>query len=135
MLDTRRLAELVDAFDPAAHDDEITWASQELDEVLRLFPRAAWSEMSLDTYALGQQDHPHSYCWWMEFGAKHLGSIKGGNAKKHFIYFQAKAGQWWFDQKLYGSLEEAWQTVRGGFIKRSRWATPASSKPSTRSPL
>lgn len=117
MLDTRRLSELVDVFDPAAHADEITWASQELDELLRLFPRTAWPEMALEAYALGQQDHPGSYCWWMEFRAKHLGSIKGGNAKKHFIYFQAAAGQWWFDEKLYGSVDEAWRTVRGGFVE------------------
>lgn len=116
MLDTKRLAELVDAFDPAAHADEIMWASQELEQLLERFPRSAWPEMTLDAYALGQQDHPESYCWWMEFGAKHLGSIKGGNAKKHLIYFQA-AGQWWFDEKLYGSVDEAWRTVRGGFVE------------------
>jgi hypothetical protein len=117
MLEIARLEELVDAFDPAAHADEITKASEELDQLLTRFPRAEWPEMPLDAYALGQKDHPHSYCWWMEFGAIQLGSIKGGNAKKHLIYFQADASRWWYDDKLYGSVQEAWEAVRAAFVQ------------------
>ena len=116
MLDVKRLAELVDAFDPAAHADEMEKASEELENILAQFPRAAWPEMTLDAYALGQKEYPQSYCWWMEFGALHLGSIKGGNAKKHFIYFQAAAEKWWYDEKVYGSVGEAWETVRAAFV-------------------
>ena len=37
----------------------------------------------------------------MEFVTTDVGSIKGGNARKHLIYFQAATGEWWFDQKLF----------------------------------
>ncbi len=117
MLDTARLGELVQAYDPAAHANDISKAAQQLDEFLMRFPRDGWPEMSLDDYALGQKEHPKSYCWWMEFYAVELGSIKGGNAKKHLIYFQADAGKWWYDDKLYGSVDLAWETVRGAFVQ------------------
>ena len=45
----------------------------------------------------------------MEFVTTELGSIKGGSARKHLIYFQKAAGEWWFDKKLYSNPEEAWQ--------------------------
>src|ERR1041385_7853515 len=91
-------------------------ASEEREGILVQFPRAAWPGMPLDAYALGQKEHPQSYCWWMEFGATHLGSIKGGNAKKHLIYFQAAAGKWWYDGKLYESVDQAWEAVRAAFV-------------------
>jgi hypothetical protein len=52
----------------------------------------------------------------MEFVTTELGSMKGGSARKHLIYFQAAAGQWWFDDKLNSSIDEAWQAVHQGFL-------------------
>jgi hypothetical protein len=73
-------------------------------------------EMPLQRYALGQADHPDSFCRWMEFRATELGSIKGGSARKHHIYFQ-QAGEWWFERDRYQSVEEAWTAVRDGFVE------------------
>ena len=47
----------------------------------------------------------------MEFVTTELGSIEAGTRSKHLIYFQAAAGDWWFDRKLYDTVDEAWQAV------------------------
>lgn len=117
MIDVELLRGLVDAFDPPAHDDEIAAAETERAKVLERFPRDAWPSMPVTDYALGQKDRPETFCWWMEFGARHLGSIKGGNAKKHLVYYQRGADRWWYDDRIYDSIEDAWQSVRGAFLR------------------
>jgi 5-methylcytosine-specific restriction protein B len=56
----------------------------------------------------------------MEFNTHYLPSIKGGSALKHMI-FRRQGGEWYFERK-YGSLEEAWKSVRGGFVEAFRLA-------------
>ena len=73
--------------------------------------------MTLDRYALGQADYPDNFCRWMEFVTTEFSSMRGGNAKKHLIYFQAGSGQWWFNEKLYSSIDEAWNAVHEGFLQ------------------
>jgi MoxR-like ATPase len=116
MIDAGLVAQAVAAYDPAAHEASILMAEEQRAEVLALFPADGWTSMTLERYALGQPDRPDNFCRWMEFVTVELGSIKGGNARKHLIYFQAKAGEWWFDTKLFSSVEEAWDAVRQGFV-------------------
>ena len=85
----------------------------------------------LDRYALGQAEHQDNFCRWMEFRSPDVGSIRGGSAHKHLIYFQAKVNEWWFDTKLYTSVEEAWAAVRSGSSRRSDTERPESSSGST----
>ena len=59
----------------------------------------------------------------MEFITTDLGSIKGGNAKKHLIYRRA-TGDWYYDEKKYSNVEEAWDAVRAGF----RQAIPSAER-------
>ena len=87
-----------------------------------MFPKDAWPAMTLDRYALGQPDHPDNFCRWMEFVTTQLGSMRGGSARKHLIYFQAKTGEWWFDHKLYETIDEAWAAVHAGFVEAIRLA-------------
>src|SRR5207249_3531052 len=82
-------------------------------ELLERFPKAAWPQMSLEEYALGQRDHPENFCRWMEFRAKDLGSMKGGSARKTHIYRQSD-GEWWLEKNRYATVEEAWEAVRAG---------------------
>src|SRR3954451_17450107 len=82
---------------------------------LERFPRDGCPTMTLDQYALGQADHPESFCRWMEFRTTDIGSIKGGSARKHHIYFQSEADTWWFE-KRYATVNEAWAAVRSGFV-------------------
>ena len=128
MIDCGLVAQAIAEYDPDAHEASIVKAGEQREEFLGLFSKEGWPAMTLDRYALGQADHPDNFCRWMEFVTTELGSMKGGSARKHLIYFQAAAGEWWFDRKLYGSVEEAWQAVHQGFLtalelaETGRWA-------------
>lgn len=116
MIDCSLISQAVAAYDPNAQEASVVKAEEQRAEFLARFPREDWPAMTLDRYALGQADHPENFCRWMEFVTTELGSIRGGNAKKHLIYFQAAAGEWWFDKKVYASVDEAWQAVHAGFV-------------------
>jgi 5-methylcytosine-specific restriction protein B len=91
-------------------------AEQERRAAVERFPLDAWPTMPLERFALGQGNKQDSFCWCMEYGTPHVGSMKGGNARKHAIYKQHD-GNWFFDRKSYQSIEEAWQAVRAGFVQ------------------
>lgn len=110
------IAQALEGYDSDAQIENVEAADVQRAAVLERFPRDAWPQMPLDEYALGQSDHPDNFCRWMEFRATDLGSIKGGSARKHHIYFQAKKGQWWFESR-YETVEEAWRAVRSGFLE------------------
>jgi len=117
MINCDSVLEAVAAYDPDAHEADLLKAEEQRAALLARFPKDGWPDMTLDRYALGRSDHPENFCRWMEFVVTELGSIKGGNARKHLIYFQAAAQEWWFDRKSYATVEEAWEAVRAGFVK------------------
>jgi 5-methylcytosine-specific restriction protein B len=117
MINCDLVLESLSAYDPDAHEADVLKAEEQRAAFAALFPKKGWPTMTLDRYALGQTDHPDNFCHWMEFVAVELGSIKGGSARKHIIYFQAAAREWWFDRKSYATVDEAWNAVREGFIK------------------
>src|SRR3954451_21309090 len=116
MIDCRRIAEALADYDPNANQAAILKAEEQRSELVDRFSKEGWSTMTLDQYALGQPDHQENFCRWMEFVTSDFSSIRGGSARKHLIYFQAKAGEWWFDHKLFESVEQAWAAVRQGFV-------------------
>jgi MoxR-like ATPase len=122
MIDCSLISQALAAYDPDAQEASVVKAEEQRAEFLARFPADAWSAMTLERYALGQADHPENFCRWMEFVTTELGSIRGGNAKKHLIYFQAAAGDWWFDRKLYGTVDEAWDAVHAGFVEAISFA-------------
>jgi MoxR-like ATPase len=122
MIDCTRLGGPLADFDPNAHADAVVKAEEQRQDLLKHFAKDAWPAMTLERYALGQADQPDSFCRWMEFVTTELSSIRGGSARKHLIYFQAKAGEWWFDHKVYGSVEQAWDAVHAGFLEAIRLA-------------
>lgn len=83
-------------------------------EFCERFPIAMWPEMPLSQYALGQQ-HQDTVSWWLEYKATLVGSIKGGSAHKHLIFY-SKRGTWSFP-KEYESAEAAWTAIRDGFAE------------------
>jgi 5-methylcytosine-specific restriction protein B len=95
-------------------------AERERLEVLARFPIVDWPTMPLERYALGIPGSTDGFCKWMEFNTPHLPSIKGGNAMKHMI-FRRSSGDWYFERK-YTSVEEAWSSVRAGFVDAFRLA-------------
>lgn len=116
MIDCSLISQALAEYDPDAQEASIVKAEEQRAQFLALFPKDAWPKMTLNGYALGQADYPDNFCRWMEFVTTELGSMKGGSARKHLIYFQAATGQWWFDSKLYSSVDEAWQAVHQGFL-------------------
>lgn len=107
MIDCTIVSRLLETFSPDEHEAAAVRADQQRTEVLQLFPKEGWPEMTLDRYALGQADHPDNFCRWMEFVTKDMGSIRGGVARKHLIFRRA-SGEWWFDSKAFTSVEQAW---------------------------
>src|SRR4051812_49965420 len=92
MIDCSLVAQAIAAYDPDAQEASVVKAEEQRAEFLARFPKEDWPAMTLDRYALGQADHTENFCRWMEFVTTELGSIRGGNAKKHLIYFPAPAG-------------------------------------------
>ena len=117
MIDCSIIAQALDEYDPDAWEASILKAEELRAQLLELFPRDAWSSMTLNRYALGQADYPDTFGRWMEFVTTEFSSMRGGNAKKHLIYFQAGTGEWWFNEKLYDTVDEAWKAIREGFVR------------------
>ena len=107
--------EALKTFDRKAQAEAVRLAEEERMEVVKRFPLDAWPTLPLSRYALGQGNKHESFCWWLEFGTPHAGSIKGGNARKHIIYKQG-TGEWWYDRQTYKSEQDAWEAVRSGFV-------------------
>jgi 5-methylcytosine-specific restriction protein B len=93
----------------------LTDAQQERQQLLTRFPLESWPQMLLERYALGQEDSENTFCRWMEFKSKHLGGIGGGSAMKHII-FKRKTGPGWYYPTLYKNEQDAWTSVRAGFV-------------------
>jgi 5-methylcytosine-specific restriction protein B len=80
------------------------------------FPLECWVDLPVESYGLGQEIDGGTVSWWLEWGTKEVASISGGSSRKHLIYRSNADGQWRWP-KQYGSLDEAWTAVRGGFIE------------------
>lgn len=103
-------------------------AEEERQEVIRRFPIEKWPALSLEQYALGQDDSENTFSRWLEFRTQTIASMKGGSARKLLIYKHANQPGWYFDS-AYGSKEQAWEAVRSGFVEafarasRGEWDT------------
>ena len=96
-------------------DDRLALARNEHSQFLDRFPIGSWQILPLEKYALGPPTYKASYGWWLEWGTKNIGSISGGSASKHLIFFK-RDGVWQFPHE-YQSVEEAWESVRSGFVE------------------
>jgi len=72
--------------------------------------------MPLERYALGQDTSDDTFCQWMEYRSQHLGSIRGGSARKLIIYKHKDKPGWYFDPE-YKDEQEAWVAVRQAFVQ------------------
>src|SRR6185312_12674019 len=117
MINCGLIAQALEGYDGEAEAPSVEAAEVQRAEVLERFPISSWPGLELERYALGQEDNSDNFCRWMEFRATDLGSIKGGSARKHHIYFQRAERQWWYEHDRYSSVEEAWAAVRDGFVE------------------
>lgn len=56
MIDCERVAQALDEYDPDAHEASIVKAEELRAQFLSLFPKDGWPTMTLDRYALGQEE-------------------------------------------------------------------------------
>jgi 5-methylcytosine-specific restriction protein B len=119
--DQATIQEAVRSYDPQSSQVDVAAAEQERLELVRRFSRESWPTLPLNRYALGLANTRESFSWWIEFGTSHVGSMKGGSARKHIIYRQAD-GQWYFDRKRFKDEQQTWEDVRAGFVEAFRRA-------------
>ncbi|WP_217518263.1 McrB family protein [Streptomyces lunaelactis] len=107
------LDEALAAADRTLWAGDVATAKEQVALVREAFPLESWENLPLERYALGHRDYHGSFCHLAEFRTRALGSIAGGSAAKHIIYFR-RDGAWHFDPR-YGSVQQAWNEVRAGF--------------------
>jgi len=110
------LKEGLASYHRALDKELVAEADRERKEVTDRFPLEQWPTLPLERYALGQEESEDTFCRWMEFRTQHLGSIRGGSARKLLIYKHKDKPGWYFDPE-YKDEQEAWQKVRGAFVQ------------------
>jgi predicted RNA-binding protein with PUA-like domain len=87
------------------------------EQFVRLFPKEKLGEMTLEQYALGQDDAPDNFCRWLEFRTKKLGSMSGGSVKKHGVWWNGKKNGWDWN-KSFGTAkaEDALAQLKTGLV-------------------
>ena len=61
------------------------------------FPRNKLPELSLENYAIGK---PDSFCYWIEFKTRDLGSVSGGSSHKWGIFWSKGDQEWKWNKAL-----------------------------------
>lgn len=110
------LEEAVASYDRASAHEHIALGEHEKKEITDRFPIDQWPTMPLERYALGQETSDDTFCQWMEYRTQHLGSIRGGSARKLIIYKHKDKPGWYFDPE-YKDEREAWVAVRQAFVQ------------------
>src|ERR1039457_7008322 len=109
-------SEAISTYDRATDHDYIKLGEDERKQIIDLFPRSDWAAMPIERYALGQGVTENTFCGWLEFRSTQLGSIAGGAAKKLLVY-KRKTGEGWYFDPDYGTVEQAWEQLRGAFVR------------------
>ncbi|PKO01263.1 MAG: hypothetical protein CVU42_00190 [Chloroflexi bacterium HGW-Chloroflexi-4] len=104
-------------FDRKSIQEHIQAGEKERQEILQRFPIFDWPAMPLEKYALGLPQSADSFCRWLEFNSPHLGSMRGGSAGKHIIYKHKNQPGWYYYYQSMKDENEAWDAVRGDFVK------------------
>lgn len=103
-------------------------------QIIAEFPLEAWPDLPLERYALGQAQPRGTWSWWLEFGARELGSIAGGSARKFQIHKHRNKAGWYFKSQ-YADVEAAWRDLRAAYVQlfelvaAGRWQEAAQLEP------
>lgn len=82
------------------------------EDFVQHFPIESLQDMTLDQYAVGK---PDSFCYWLEFKTKELGSIKGGSAAKFGVWWSKSEDRWRWNSS-YKDAEHALTCMKGGVL-------------------
>jgi 5-methylcytosine-specific restriction enzyme B len=94
---------------PKTMPDELR---QVREEFLRRFPKEKLPEMTLEEYAQGKGSH-ETFCYWLEYGTRWLGSIKGATVGKFGVWYGSKEKSWLHNSR-YSSSEDAFSQIKEG---------------------
>lgn len=87
-------------------------------EFVRRFPKERLGKLTLKQYALGHDDSKDSFCYWLERKTEQLGSIRGGNVSKFWVWWDAANKDWkWIDRLAAPSAEKALSAVLERLVK------------------
>ncbi len=107
------LATAVAEYDREGAAERLAQAAAQRADFVERFPPTAWETLTLEQYALGIPDSIPGLSHALEFGSKQCGSISGGSANKHMIYFSSARDAYKFETK-YDRADEAWAAIRSG---------------------
>ena len=110
------LSQAIAQFDRSSTNQAAEGYRAQRAEILKRFPLEKWPEMRLEDYALGQRGVEDTYCHWLEFKSRWMGSIRGGSSGKLIIYKRRDEDGWYFP-KVFSNEREAWDALRGEFVK------------------
>ncbi|MBI4590254.1 MAG: EVE domain-containing protein [Candidatus Rokubacteria bacterium] len=110
------LTDALAKFDRQAAAEWLREAETERQELLKRFALDDWPRMPLEQFALGQVDSEDTFCRWLEFRSRKLGSMRGGSSRKLIIYKHRDRPGWFFP-RTYADEREAWAAVRDGFVQ------------------
>ena len=82
------------------------------EDFVQRFPKEQLSSTTLDQYAVGK---PDSFCYWLEFKTRELGSISGGSAAKFGVWWSKNENRWRWNS-IYQSAEDAMQHIKDGLF-------------------
>lgn len=104
------------AWDRDALAQKVANADTLINEFTSWFPLESWAELPLERYALGQQAEGGTVCWWLEFHTRQIASMSGGSSFKHLVFLGSTDGAWKYP-KEYGTVEQAWASIRLAFVE------------------
>ena len=113
MSDTLSLEKALSEYDPSKAEDHYRAASEQRELFVARFPMNRWNELSLEQYALGLEQSKEGVSYALEYVTTECGSIGGGTANKHLIYFSSARDKYKFETK-YANESDAWNSIRSG---------------------
>jgi 5-methylcytosine-specific restriction protein B len=85
-------------------------------QFLERFPASGLGDLTLEQYSLGLEPMENSFCYWLEFKTKELGSIQGGSAFKFFVFFNKEGKNFRFAER-FKTKEDAFSSVKSGILE------------------
>jgi hypothetical protein len=82
------------------------------EDFLQHFPIESLEEMTLNQYTIGK---PDSFCYWLEFQTKDLGSIRGGSSAKFGVWWSKSEDRWRWNSS-YQNAEHALACMKNGLL-------------------
>ncbi len=116
MATDQSLPDFAKTLDRHAIEAEVRDAEKQRARLARLFPKEIIASLSLEKYVvgLGEKD---TLCYEYEFGTRGMGSIKGGSARKHLIYFSKAQNAMTSTLKEEPDPQAAWLKLRAGLVE------------------